>query len=261
MNMRKILINTIIAATAVCMAPTTFAEEAGGSNNAAVEMAFWNSVKDSREPVELQAYLNKYPKGQFAELALIRKQNLEKTKPSFVATKNNLRNDSPQIANAEAKPVSTEIDPKFDQYLAKVKAALGEKRRPDIRDVLPVLLPAKNAIGERKVTDMANQLFRAQFPSAGTISIGSSGAIVTGVSQFSVNVQPENLALSDCENKRKGAEAVLPKCEVFIRSRTLDSKALLTMLEKARGPDFDAWVKGINESLTNSSIQPPTISK
>lgn len=47
-----------------------------------VELTFWNSVKDSRNPEEFAAYLRKYPQGQFAELAKIRMDALRaNTKP------------------------------------------------------------------------------------------------------------------------------------------------------------------------------------
>lgn len=37
-----------------------------------VEVTFWESVKDSKNPAELQAYLNTYPNGTFAALARLR---------------------------------------------------------------------------------------------------------------------------------------------------------------------------------------------
>jgi hypothetical protein len=44
-----------------------------------IELAFWNSIKDSDEPEEFKAYLKKYPDGQFAILANNRLQKLEET--------------------------------------------------------------------------------------------------------------------------------------------------------------------------------------
>jgi adenylate cyclase len=41
-----------------------------------VELTFWNSIKDSRDPDMFRAYLHKYPKGAFADLAQI---NLKRT--------------------------------------------------------------------------------------------------------------------------------------------------------------------------------------
>ncbi|HEY8101463.1 MAG TPA: hypothetical protein VIF82_11975 [Burkholderiaceae bacterium] len=213
-------------------------------------MAFWNSVKDSSDPNELQAYLNKYPRGQFAELAVIRKQHLEKSKSAYVSTANNLKNRSTQTAVAEVRSGSTDIDPRFDQYLTELKSALSEQRRPNIASVLPVLLPV-NERNSRKVEAVATQIFRGSFPSAAAISISPTGAVVVGTSPVVVSIyaNADATALSDCESKRKGAEAVLPKCEVFVRSRTIDAKALINMVEKVRGPDFDIWIKGLNESV------------
>ncbi|MGZ3237044.1 MAG: hypothetical protein ACXWIN_03575 [Burkholderiaceae bacterium] len=258
--MRKILISAVFVAAAIYQAPAAFSQDTGASTNPAVELAFWNSVKDSRDPSELQAYLNKYPKGQFVELAVLRKQSLEKLKISHPAPAEDLRNRSSKSDNSETKFSATDIDPRFDQYLVELKEVLNEKRRPDIRTVFPVLLPV-GAVNSRKVEAMASQLFQAPFPSAGAISIGSTGMVVLGGSQFSYNVTPETQALSDCENKRKGAEALLPKCEIFFRSRTIDSRVLVSMLEKVRGPSFDAWVKGLNESISAAQRRSPAIAK
>ena len=38
----------------------------------AAEIAFWNSVKDSKNPAELQAYISAFPNGLFAQLARLR---------------------------------------------------------------------------------------------------------------------------------------------------------------------------------------------
>jgi len=34
-----------------------------------IELAYWDTVKDSGNPEMLQAYLDKYPGGEFSELA------------------------------------------------------------------------------------------------------------------------------------------------------------------------------------------------
>ena len=34
-----------------------------------IELAYWDTVKDSGNPEMFQAYLDKYPRGEFAELA------------------------------------------------------------------------------------------------------------------------------------------------------------------------------------------------
>ncbi len=46
-----------------------------------MELAFWNSIKDSKNAAEYQAYLSQYPKGAFAALARQRVQALKRPKP------------------------------------------------------------------------------------------------------------------------------------------------------------------------------------
>ncbi|HEX8180725.1 MAG TPA: tetratricopeptide repeat protein [Pyrinomonadaceae bacterium] len=46
----------------------------------AVELSFWDSIKNSNDPAEYAAYLKKYPDGQFVELARIRLRALESKK-------------------------------------------------------------------------------------------------------------------------------------------------------------------------------------
>jgi len=48
------------------------AVSAAAFDPAAIELSYWESVKDSRNPDELKAYLEQYPDGRFAELAKTR---------------------------------------------------------------------------------------------------------------------------------------------------------------------------------------------
>lgn len=55
-----------------------------------VEITFWNTIKDSKNPEEFAAYLRKYPEGQFVDLARIRMNTLlanGKGEPDPAATK------------------------------------------------------------------------------------------------------------------------------------------------------------------------------
>ena len=45
----------------------------------AVELAFWNAVADSNDPTQYKAYLDRYPQGQFADLAKLKAQARPKT--------------------------------------------------------------------------------------------------------------------------------------------------------------------------------------
>jgi len=61
--------------------PTQISAPADGN----AEIVFWNSVKDSNSVPELQAYLTRYPKGMFAELATSRIERISNQKTQAVA--------------------------------------------------------------------------------------------------------------------------------------------------------------------------------
>src|SRR6185369_10622957 len=61
-----------LAATLLCgtpLCPPGFAQDQG-------EITFWNSVKDSKNASELNAYIDAYPQGKFAPLARLRIKEL-----------------------------------------------------------------------------------------------------------------------------------------------------------------------------------------
>jgi Caspase domain/Putative peptidoglycan binding domain len=88
------------AATAPASAGPALAST-GGSND--VELEFWRSIKDSRKPEELNAYLSSYPNGQFRSLALSRIASLEN--PGSTSVASNTSSDTPQTRNL------TSVDP------------------------------------------------------------------------------------------------------------------------------------------------------
>lgn len=55
------------------------------SDLVAVELAFWESIKESTDPVEFAAYLAQYPEGSFATLAEARRQSLLEVKSAAPA--------------------------------------------------------------------------------------------------------------------------------------------------------------------------------
>jgi formylglycine-generating enzyme required for sulfatase activity len=63
------------------------------------ELAFWNSIKDSKQVGDYEAYLQAYPKGRFASLAHTRIQQLKAAQPQTPAP-------------APAKPAETKTAPK-----------------------------------------------------------------------------------------------------------------------------------------------------
>lgn len=55
---------------------------AADTNPAAVELSFWDSIKDSNNPSDFRAYLEQYPQGKFASLA---RNRLSRPEPSPIA--------------------------------------------------------------------------------------------------------------------------------------------------------------------------------
>ena len=64
----SLVARTRLDAAALSSAGSTPADAAGD----ALDLAFWNSVKDSNRREELQAYLDQHPNGHFAGLARAR---------------------------------------------------------------------------------------------------------------------------------------------------------------------------------------------
>jgi formylglycine-generating enzyme required for sulfatase activity len=57
----------------------------------AIELALWESVKNATTAVEIQAYLNRFPNGFFAEVARVRIDAFGRASAERVASENNLR--------------------------------------------------------------------------------------------------------------------------------------------------------------------------
>lgn len=66
-------ISNIGGNSAPAQAPAT----ASATDPAALDLAFWNSIKDSKDPQEFAAYLEQYPAGQFASLARVKQKQLQ----------------------------------------------------------------------------------------------------------------------------------------------------------------------------------------
>ena len=54
---------------------------AGQSGHVDAEMAFWSTIKDSRNPAEFEAYMRRYPSGQFVQLARQYHTSLQASRP------------------------------------------------------------------------------------------------------------------------------------------------------------------------------------
>jgi hypothetical protein len=66
---------TVSSAASVAQAPpVAIAGSSNGNTELAMELAFWESIRDSRNPADYRAYLEQYPQGRFASLARLRGQ-------------------------------------------------------------------------------------------------------------------------------------------------------------------------------------------
>ncbi len=90
--MRLLILCSVMALAAVAPVrahglPTTFQVAGVLPKNSAeqFELAFWNSVKDSKQVGDYEAYLQAYPKGRFASLARTRIQQLKAAPPQAPA--------------------------------------------------------------------------------------------------------------------------------------------------------------------------------
>ena len=83
----------------------------------AAERLYWNSVKDSSDPAEIQTYLNRYPNGTYAALARVRVERLHREAGSTSA---------PAGSGAETAAGTAEPDPALEPEAAE--KALGLRR-------------------------------------------------------------------------------------------------------------------------------------
>lgn len=85
--------------------PVSVAPVPAASNETALELAFWDSIKNSQDARDFREYLHKYPSGEFAGLAQNRLAQLKHVQPSSADR---------QVARIEEKPVSAPVPDKAD---------------------------------------------------------------------------------------------------------------------------------------------------
>jgi peptidoglycan hydrolase-like protein with peptidoglycan-binding domain len=93
--MRRLLAGTLGILALACvlavfprMAPNgAWAQRYAAGDTSAVEITFWNSIKDSTDPEEFKAYLDTFPDGRFAALARVRLKKLEEKRQEATGPK------------------------------------------------------------------------------------------------------------------------------------------------------------------------------
>jgi peptidoglycan hydrolase-like protein with peptidoglycan-binding domain len=83
--MRRFALSAIVLGLGLAIGSALAPPASAQAPSEAAETAFWDSVKDSRDPAEIRTYLEKFPNGIFAPLARIRLRNLEAPKAATPA--------------------------------------------------------------------------------------------------------------------------------------------------------------------------------
>ena len=99
----SVYLNPAPAPAVAAATPANAGPMLASTNSNDVELEFWRSIKDSKKPEELNAYLSSYPNGRFRSLALSRLASLENPGSTSVASNNT--SDTPQTRNL------TSVDP------------------------------------------------------------------------------------------------------------------------------------------------------
>ena len=113
----------------------TLVAQAAGDDKA--EMAFWDSIKDSKNPDEYKAYLDTYPKGKFSALARVRMNSLKKPAAAAPAAK-------PAAAPAAAASSSS-------SNLPQLPGQSGGAQQPAAQPAAAQAAPAAAAKEEPKI--------------------------------------------------------------------------------------------------------------
>jgi hypothetical protein len=123
-------------------APAGTAASSGPAN---AEMAFWSTIKDSRNPAEFDAYMRRYPTGQFVELARQYRASLQASRPETssrysgggtTAEKSAPTQGGFSFSREEEKNRATRFA-KDDEIQARLKASCPEplRQRPIVIDI------------------------------------------------------------------------------------------------------------------------------
>ena len=121
-----------LALALVCaggIGPAHAQEKTPGSE---ADIAFWNSVKDSRVPAEIEAYLDAFPNGTFADLARIRLQNLAQ-QPNSPSPRPPETGGSVLISETVIREVQQKLY-NLNYELSRVNGRFTDETRRAIRD-------------------------------------------------------------------------------------------------------------------------------
>lgn len=182
-----------------------------GDPGLAVELSFWESIKNSGDPEEFAAYLNKYPEGQFAELARIRMRALAGKKGEASGENTAPKQPPPADSAATTGNPSKSISqtPSHDGVAQQPKEQLSEeqpaKEQPEKEQ--PKEQPAAEKPKSDEAGDAADALtveaaldsLRRLLPSKFSYKVMAAGEASAGEAVISeVNINYEPLKFEGC---------------------------------------------------------------
>ena len=169
--------NTTPAATS---APAPATDAGRSTDDKAIELAFWNSIRDSDNPLAFQSYLDKYPLGDFAALARLRIGELEQAAvpaepvPAPTPKPDRSPDQDLEVELAYWNSISTSEDPSILQsYLDRypggrfasiARLRIEELSRPaPVAPALPEPAPAPPPLAAKPSFDCGKAQLAAEF--------------------------------------------------------------------------------------------------
>lgn len=219
----------------------------------AIELSFWESVKNSGIPEEFAAYLNKYPEGQFAELARIRMRSLAGKEE---AAGENSKKQPPSAANVSAPDNSSKLGAQTaadNEIAQQPKRQLSEELPADDQPAKeqPKEQPATEITRSDETSDAAAPTIEATLdslrrllPSTFSYQIRAAGeASVSTDSTLEVKINYEPLKFEGCTVKWRDQNDTL-----WVSLPDLDPEAV--RVEPRSRPDTTFSIEVWNLSIT-----------
>jgi peptidoglycan hydrolase-like protein with peptidoglycan-binding domain len=199
----------------------------------AAEIAFWNSVKDSKSVDEIRTYLKTYPKGTFAELARVKIKGLEGGGTSAVAGAGEA---AARLSEADIRDIQGRLY-NLNFQIAKTDGQLDVATVDAIRGWQKAMgLPAT---GDMTATQL--QRLRSQKPPGIWGAIGYSGqGTLAPVWNLASRQDAEAKALAGCKSRTavecKVVTVAATQCAAIARfvERSADGSGNITGLVAAR---------------------------
>jgi len=133
-------------------------------NPTTIELSFWDSIKNSTSAEDFNAYLRKYPNGEFAELARIRAANLSKDS-----------SDRPQPPKGDRGGIGVQFEVRDNRSLIKTVDPNGPSGRAGLKPGDQILKVNGQGIANLKSEQIA-PLIRGPVGTQVTLTIQSADA-------------------------------------------------------------------------------------